>query len=97
ASSSGGRRKLPTWSARNGGWVRKLIVCSHSGILEVLDLVELDVVRLAVDQLALADVDVLHDVARRGVDRHRPARTRPRHAFHRLDQLLAVGRASRLL
>src|SRR5947207_9046969 len=94
ASSSGGRRKLPTWSARNGGWVRKLIVCSHSRILEVLDLVELDIVELAIDQLTLADVDVLHDVAGRGVDRHRPARTRRRHALHRFDGLLAIGRAA---
>src|SRR5215472_8951770 len=102
ASSSGGLRKLPTWSARNGGLLRTLMAFllihgSDAGVLEVLDLVEFDVVELAVDHLALADVDVLHDVARGGIDGHRSPRTRPGHALHCLDDLLAVGRATGLL
>src|SRR5262245_40320756 len=43
---------------------------------------ELDIVELAVDLLDLADVDVLHDVARVRIDRDRAARAFPLHALH---------------
>ena len=77
---------------------RTLRVDQAARILDVLDLVELDVAELAVRRmLDLADVDVLDDVARRRVDRHRPARALPRHALHRGDELLAVGVAAGLL
>src|SRR5437762_5045336 len=88
--SSLGRRKLPTWSARNGGLSRALI---SARVLHVLDLVELDVPELAVLHLAAADVDVLHDVARLAIDRHRTARAHPREALRRLDEL-AAGRVA---
>ena len=45
--------------------------------------VELDVVELAVLRLDLADVDVLHDVARLRVDQHRAARALEDLALHR--------------
>src|ERR1700761_8959989 len=51
-----------------------------AGILDGIELREFDVVKLAVDLLDLADVDVLHDVTRLGVDRDRPARAFPLHA-----------------
>src|SRR5574337_831920 len=40
-----------------------------AGVLEVVDLVELDVLQLAVDAFGLADVDVLDDVAGGRLDR----------------------------
>src|SRR5882762_2165119 len=47
-------------------------------ILHVRDRGELDVVEFATHLIDLADVDVLHDVARVGIDRDRPARALPR-------------------
>src|ERR1700736_4542494 len=70
---------------------------SGSRILNVVDLVELDVPVMAVAQFDLADVDRLNDVAGGRVDGHRPARTRPRHAFHRGHDAFAVASASGLL
>src|ERR1700737_3893853 len=70
---------------------------SGSRILDLVDLVELDVPVMAVAQFDLADVDRLNDVASRRVDGHRPARTRPRHAFHRGHDAFAVAGASGLL
>src|ERR1700741_1140851 len=79
SSNSFGRRKLPTWSARNGGLSRFAMAVPDAPLdgLHFLDLVELDVPKLAVLHLAAADVDVLHDVARLGVDRDASARARP--------------------
>src|SRR5262249_30779248 len=59
-------------------------------------LVELDVVQLAIAALDPSDIDVLDDVARLRVDRHRAARTLPCHAFHRGEQRVAVGIAAGL-
>src|SRR6266446_6888329 len=58
---------------------------SSTGVLDVLDLVELDVPRLAVDHLHFAQVDGLYRLPRRRVDRHRPSGTYPLHPLHRLD------------
>ena len=66
-------------------------------VLDRLEGRELDVVELAVLLLDLADVDVLHDVARLGIDRDRPARALPGHALHGRDQAVAVGLAAGLL
>src|SRR5437868_3252449 len=74
--SSRGRRRLPTWSARNGGVVRcmgslrwKLLrIEDLPRILDLRDGLELDVGELAVDPLDLADIDVLDDVAGLGVN-----------------------------
>src|SRR6202171_3070948 len=70
---------------------------SGSRILDVVDLVELDVPVMAVAQFDLADVDRLNDVAGRRIDGYRPARTRPRHAFHSGHDLFAVAGAPGLL
>src|SRR5262250_765406 len=66
-------------------------------VLDVLDLVELDVEKLAADLLNPAYVDGLHDVAGLGVDGYGAARTFPLHAFGGSDQGVAVGRARGLL
>src|ERR671939_702056 len=68
-----------------------------AGVLHRLKGLELDIVELAIDLLHLADVDVLHDVARFRIDRDRAARAFPLHALHGLDQLVAVGVAAGLL
>src|ERR1051325_6437179 len=60
-------------------------------------LVELDVIELSVTALDPADVDVLDDVARAGIDRNRPARALPRHALHGGEQRVAIGVAAGLL
>src|SRR5260370_41473263 len=70
------------------------------GLTEILDGLEgreLEVVELAVDLLDLADVDVLDDVAGRGIDRDRAAGALPLLTLHGLDQLGAVGIAIGLL
>src|SRR6476660_2157133 len=66
-------------------------------VLDVGDLVELDVGELAVLLLDLADVHGLRDVARVGVDRHRPARARPLHPLDHRHRLVAVYAATELL
>src|SRR5262245_62706123 len=58
---------------------------------------ELDIVKLALHLLDLADVDVLDDVARLRIDRDRSARAFPFHALHRVDQGVAAGLALGLL
>src|SRR2546421_6294246 len=58
---------------------------------------ELHVVKLAIDLLDLADVDILNDLARLRVNGNRPARAFPFHSLHRGDQGLAVGLALGLL
>src|SRR5262252_7643481 len=58
---------------------------------------ELDVVKLALHLLDLADVDVLDDLARLRINRDLPARAFPRHALHRVDQAIAIGLALGLL
>src|SRR5438128_9861755 len=70
---------------------------SSAGILDVVDLVELDVPIVTVARLDLTDVDVLDNVARCRIDRHRAPWARPCHALHRRDDLLAVPRASGFL
>ena len=60
------------------------------GSFTCLDHVELHVVELAVHPLDLADVDVLHDVARLRVDQHRAARALEDLALHRVEQRLAA-------
>src|SRR3569623_650248 len=70
------------------------------GLAEILDGFEgceLDVVELAVDLLDLADVDVLHDIARLRIDRDRTAGAFPLLPLHGFDQLGAVGVAIGLL
>src|SRR4030095_4727876 len=62
---------------------------SVPGVLDVLELVELDVPGLAVDHLHLAQVDGLDRLPRGRIDRERPARAHPLHSLHGLDQLLA--------
>src|SRR5215212_6677312 len=59
-------------------------------ILDGLEGRELLIIELAVDLLDLADVDVLHDIARVGVDRDRSARALPLHALDGGHQLVAV-------
>src|SRR6476620_8654324 len=61
-----------------------------AGILDVLDLVELDAPWLAVHHLHPADVDRLHRVARSRIDRYRPARAHPLHPPHCLDELVTA-------
>src|SRR6185295_18314151 len=63
-----------------GGW-RSLFLRGLHRVLDVGDGGELDVVEFAADLLDLADVDVLDDVARLGIDRDRPARAFPCHAL----------------
>src|ERR1700674_5416399 len=70
---------------------------SDARVLDVVGLVELDVPIVAVARLDFSDIHVLHDVARRRIDRHRPPRTGPRHALHRRNDFLAIAIASRLL
>src|SRR5450759_2613877 len=67
-----------------------------AGILHRLECREFDVVEFAVHFLDLADVDVLHDVARGWIDRNRAARALPALALHRIDQRVAVGLAGGL-
>src|SRR5258708_26936229 len=66
-------------------------------ILDVFDLVERDIDKLAADLLHPADIDRLHDVAGLRVDRHRTARAHPFQSLRRRDQGVAVGLAARLL
>src|SRR5207302_7615550 len=68
-----------------------------AGILDGVKGCELDVVEFAVDLLDLADVDVLHDVARFRVDRDRAARAFPLHPLHGSDKGVAVRLAAGLL
>src|SRR5580704_129382 len=68
-----------------------------AGILHRRKRREFDIVEFAVDLLDLADVDVLHDVARLRIDRDRAARAFPLHALHRFDQGIAVGLATGFL
>ena len=60
-------------------------------------LVEFDVVQAAADLLDFANINRLDYIARLGVDRDRPARARQLQPFDRRDQLIAIGRAARLL
>src|SRR5205807_5342483 len=66
-------------------------------IFDGLEGLELDVVKLALHLLDLADVDVLDDVARLRINRDLPARAFPCHALHGVDQAIAVGLALGLL
>src|SRR5262245_16483584 len=56
---------------------------------------KLHIVKLAVDLLDLADIDVLDDLSRLRINGNRPTRTLPFHSLHRGDQVLAVGLALR--
>src|ERR1700722_10546994 len=67
------------------------------GILDVLDLVELDILQLVADLLDAADIHGLDDVAGFRIDRDRAARAFPGHALGRCDQRIAVGLAAGLL
>src|ERR1700722_966466 len=67
------------------------------GILDVLDLVELDILQLVADLLDAADVHGLDDVAGFRIDRDRAARAFPGHALGRRDQRVTVGLAAGLL
>src|SRR5574339_71567 len=55
-------------------------------VLDGLLYVELHVPQLAVLAFDLADVDVLHDVARLRIDQHRAARALEHLALHRVEQ-----------
>src|SRR6185437_2365733 len=65
--------------------------------LECAEVLELDVVELAVLALDLADIDVLGDVARLWVDADRSARAHPGKALGGGDEFVAFGGAVRLL
>ena len=67
------------------------------GSFTSLIVVELDVPELAVLLLDLAQVDVLHDVARLRVDEHRAARALEDLALHRGQQRVAAALAAGLL
>ena len=56
-------------------------------------MVKFDVLQLAVHFFDLADIDVLHNVARHRVNADRPARTDPFQAFGRFGKLFGVGAA----
>src|SRR5262249_32439936 len=66
-------------------------------VLHVLDLVDLDIKKLACDFFYAPDIDRLDDVAGFGVDRNRAPRALPLHALGRGDEGLAVGVAAGLL
>src|SRR6476620_200598 len=75
----------PTWiagRARND----KPFLFRFPGVLHILDHVELHVVELAVLLLDLADIDVVHDVARLGINEHRAARALEDLALHGVEQ-----------
>src|SRR5690242_18181459 len=55
-------------------------------IFHVLNLVDLDVLHLAVGLFHLPDIDILHDVTGVRIDRNRSARTFPFHALGGGDQ-----------
>src|SRR5262249_31071948 len=67
------------------------------GILDVLDLVELDVDELAAHPLYPTNVDGLDHVTGLRIDRHRAARAFPTHPLRRRDQRFGIGRAAGLL
>ena len=66
-------------------------------VFDVLELVEDHVAEAVADLLHPADVDGLHNVARRGIDRHRPARAVPLHPLGSGDERSAIGLAAGLL
>src|SRR6202158_973421 len=75
----------------------QLLLGGFDRVLDRVEGRELDVVELTVLLLALADIDVLDDVARLRIDRDRTARALPLLALHGGDQLVAVGVAVGLL
>src|SRR6476469_7017575 len=77
--------------------IRRPLLLHLQRILDRIEGRELDVVELAADLLHLADVDVLDDVARLGIDRDRPARALPRGPLHGRDETVAVRLAAGLL
>src|SRR5512139_814409 len=85
-SSRAQRRISCRWQAamRSFAYARddNLLLRGLHRVLDVRDGGELDVVELAAHLIDLADVDVLHDVARVRVDRDRAARALPRHTLH---------------
>src|SRR5262249_14542918 len=83
-------RSRPPLAARAAGRTAGARAPSALGLLlhfqRVFDGIEgreLDIVKLALHLLDLADVDVLDDVARLRIDRDRSARAFPFHALHR--------------
>src|SRR5262245_38348735 len=87
----------PGRAARAAGSPICRLLLHLQGVLDRIELRELDVVELAVDLLDLADIDVLDDLAGVRIDRDRPARALPRHALHRADQGVGIGLAAGLL
>src|SRR5437660_1367173 len=77
-------RLCPPYDAPNVSLLRGRL----DRVLHVVVGGELDVVELAVLLLDLADIDVLDDVARLRIDRHRAARALPLEALHGRDQLV---------
>src|ERR1700730_841974 len=67
------------------------------GIFDRLEGSKRDRVELPIHLLDLAHVHVLHDLAGVGIDRDRPTRAFPLHAFHRIDQSVAFSLATGLL
>src|SRR5262245_12787780 len=89
---------LPTLPRKTGEETRDALFLRRlHRVLDVGDGREFDVVEFAAHLIDLADVDVLDDVARLGIDRDRAARALPGHALHGGDELVAVGRAVGLL
>ncbi len=79
------------------GAVNSSLFCGFHRVLNSLKGNELDIVELAVDLLDLADLNILDDVPRLRIDRYRPARTLPFHAFHGAHERVAAGIAIGLL
>src|SRR5712671_6426397 len=86
---------LPPWNPF--GAVNSSLFRGFHRVLNSLKGSELDIVELAVDLLDLADINILDDVPRLRIDRYRPARALPFHAFHSAHERVAVGSAIGLL
>src|ERR1700729_1061042 len=75
----------------------KALLLDLAGVLDGIEGLELDIVKLAADLLDLSQIDVLDDVAGLRIYRNRAARALPRHALHRRNEGVAVGVAAGLL
>src|SRR5262249_45069805 len=91
------RRKQPARAPVPGRAPALLGLLLLQWVLDGFEGRKLDVVKLALDLLDLADVDVLDDLARVRINGDRPARAVPFYALHRIDQRVAVGLALGLL
>src|SRR5271155_5461525 len=81
-------------SAPGGSEQANLFHPCFDRILDVVELGNHHVPDSAIHLLGTANIDRLDDVAGLGVDRHRPARAVPAHAFGGGDEAVAVGFAA---